>query len=549
MSKEPIEKYEMSEIPEIKEDENEKKPVIPEHEMSIISTKKAKPELLEDYLGRFDNGNLIHSKGISPEVLEENKISKRKCREIINRMHLNRNQTYLYFERSKGMIEELEKVNSQPQDSTLEIKNFDDIDSIFADLEGREIDEDKILIPNETVKELQQLTDEELLIRGIGCNIPIEHVFSNKDILIMDPPENLKLLDQTNFKEITIKITFTDGIFEITGRQYVMNVPKYGYKYKKDEKGFYLISTEDLKKPEEQQVKYRGSHNRALEPNIINEKAVKFNGENVTVNIREEREEKRKNYKVEHFINNSFNEGKDVVKPLLRKWNNGSLEFFFNTYTTTKWTVYNSITKSKLEEFDEEGGLDAKLVEILEKEQKEENTIKEIKQIYDEDKKELVEKYKETIPELTIENIKEALENQIISEEGKLEEYEVLEQNLEEHFRELEQIKEDKENLQKYKEGEKKWNKEMYTLETRKTHFTLIITYDSFMNELNITIKPETIEQYKIIKMIFEQQIQNVIISYELTEQEEQIKEIRKRKEDQFNSLNKKREIPMEEEK
>ena len=528
MSKEPIEKYEMSEIPEMKEDDDEKKPVIPKHEMSIISAKKAKPDSLEEYIGRFDKGNLCFSGGISPEVLEENRISKKKCNEIIKRMHLNSKQRYLYFERDKRMIEELEKVNSQPQDSTLEIKNFDDIDSIFADLEGREIDEDKVLIPNEPVEELQQLTDEELLMRGIVCNIPIEHVFGNKDILIMDPPGILTLLDQTNFKEITIKITFTDGIFEITGRQYVMNVPKYGYKYKKDEKGFYLISTEDLKKPEEQQVKYRGYHNRALEPNIINEKTVKYNGENVTVNIREEREEKRKNYKVEHFINNSFNEGKDVVKPLLRKWDNGIFELFFNTYTTTKWTVYNSITKSKLEEFDEEGGLDAKLVEILEREQIEENTIKEIKQIYDEDKKELVEKYKETNPELTIENIKEALE---------------------EHFRELEQIKEDKETLQKYKEGEKKWNKEMYTLETRKTHFTLIITYNSITNELNITIKPENIEQYKIIKTIFEHQIQNVLISYELTEQEEQIKEIRKRKEEQFNSLNKNREIPMEEEK
>lgn len=547
MSKEPIEKYEMSEIPEIKEDENEKKPVIPKHEMSIISAKKAKPESLEEYLERFDHGNLICSKGIPPEVLEENKVTKRKCREIIRRMNLNSNQTYLYFERDKRMIEELEKVNSQPQDSILEIKNFDDIDSIFADLERREIDEDKVLIPNEPVEELQQLTDEELLMRGIICNIPIEHVFSNKDILIMDPPTRyLTLLDQTNFKEITIRITFTDGIFEITGRQYIKDVPKYGYKYKKDEKGFYLISTEDLKKPEDQQVKYRGYHNSALEPNIISEKAVKFNGENITVNIREEREEKRKNYKVEHFINNSFNEGKDVVKPLLRKWDNGIFELFFNTYTTTKWTVYNSITKSKLEEFDEEGGLDAKLVEILERERIEENTIKEIKQIYDEDKKELVEKYKKTNPELTIENIKEALENEIISEEGKLKDYEYIEQNLEEHFRELEQIKEDKETLQKYKEGEKKWNKEMYTLETRKTHFSVIITYDSFTNELNITIKPETIEQYKIIKMIFDHQIQNVLISYELTneEEEEQIKEIYKRKE-----LNKKREIPMEEEK
>ena len=208
--------------------------------------KEAKPitpeQIRNEYLQRFEDGKLLFTKNIPEEVLQDSKNIVREFNQYAKKVGLRTSiydENYIIFKpKVEQQNQEVEKVSSQPQSKTLDLTD-NELEE-FLNL----IDAGIVEIKNAPMEEITQLSDEELLKQGLYYTIPIEKLLSNKDLLTITPPVFIVPLDKSIFKTFSIQFKFIDGILEYSSIQTIKNVPINGFVWRKDQKGFYIVSTE-----------------------------------------------------------------------------------------------------------------------------------------------------------------------------------------------------------------------------------------------------------------------------------------------------------------
>lgn len=539
MSKDFKQLDEMSIIPE--EQEEEKKPKLKNDENNEKTKIKNYYALsTEDYLLLFRNGYLRSSQ-LVPLDAQNNYKDKR---EKFKKMKIKPNGNCIVFKPKENMEQEVEKVTSQPQGKTLEIINqenqeMQEIESILAQFD-KKIDSDIIESRNEPMEEIQQLTDEQLLEKGLSYTINVEDLISNKDLLLIKPPERTNLLNKDTFKTISIQFKFEDGTLEFSSEQYLGNEPMKGFKWKKDDEGFYLISDDEAKKPEEQQIRHRKDISKLCQSIPKTKKEICYGNQNLIPNLKSiiNQRYKDKGRGEKKSLNETCIKVNETVYPSIYK-SKDETTITFKVFSNTTWIIYNQDTKYKLEELlNGEKTLQDRL-NVIEKEKEEIlKTIKKFEDLFEKAKIEVVDLFKNDYKDANTETIVEDISNwSTLDKEGILALFPLLneneseivlneikrqnntfreiQENIGKQYEEIQNLQNKKLEIDNFLNKETEWSKEIYMTEKRKNTFSITLTYsESCENELKVTIKPETIEEYNILKNIFQQQIQNVIINY-----------------------------------
>ena len=281
-------------IPKEKKEKKEVKPITPERKR-------------KEYLQRFEDGNLLFGEDIPEEILENNKNIIREFRQCAKTIGLRApmdDESYIIFKpKVEQQNQKVEKVSSQPQSTTLDLTD-NELEE-FLNL----IDAGIVEVKNSPMEEISQLKDEDLLKQGLYYTIPIEKLLSNKGLLIMNPPVFIVPLDKSNFKTFTIQFKFLDGTLEYSSVQRIKSVPINGFVWRKDGDGFYIISNEEAKKPEENQIKHRGVDSRKyLHETTVTTKVIKYKDESITTELEVLKKQKSENYKngIKKSLNGTF---------------------------------------------------------------------------------------------------------------------------------------------------------------------------------------------------------------------------------------------------